>query len=504
MKSRDYFEAFCRALENAQIPEPGAQVQLADRDIFLRVKDILQVCYEGNPDQKFCNALQRRAGEIMLEVSDPKEWQGALDVYGAAWRLSNVLPDDEDAKSALPPPDESAQTLKQDLLLMVGDLEHLTDQLDSELDIQLVVLGETDARIVDLQNQLERLRKPFSQIKDIAGSGVKYSDFFGAGSAGVRFIDGISDPIVAVSLGSHDLALSPEARDLVRNAATGARDLACRIAGAVAGNADLSRCADKCVERIERYLVAESLESKQRGFRDVSESWCPEMVDIPPGAFLMGSADPAHQDEIPQHPVKIGYGFAVGRYPVTFEEYDAFCRAARRQKPGDNGWGRERRPVINVSWDDAQAYVEWLSGATGRRYRLLTEAEWEYACRAGSTTRYSFDEDDRDLAAYAWFVGHLEGETRPVGDRRANDFGLFDMHGNVWEWCEDVWHDNYQDTPPVKGSAWLERGDQRIRVLRGGSWVSGPRGLRSAVRLEGATDYRHNNVGFRVARAPDP
>jgi len=214
----------------------------------------------------------------------------------------------------------------------------------------------------------------------------------------------------------------------------------------------------------------------------------------------MGSDDPAYQDERPLHPVEIGYRLAAGRYPVTFEEYDTFCQATGRSKPADDGWGRDRRPVINVSWEDAQAYVEWLSGKAGQRYRLLTEAEWEYACRAGSATRYSFGDDDKLLSEYGWCIGKLEGQTSPVGKRLANDFGLFDMHGNVWEWVEDVWHDNYEVAPPDDGSAWIKEGDPRIRVLRGGSWVSGSKGLRSAVRVEGAADYRHNNVGFRVAR----
>jgi formylglycine-generating enzyme required for sulfatase activity len=130
--------------------------------------------------------------------------------------------------------------------------------------------------------------------------------------------------------------------------------------------------------------------------------------------------------------VSIGQRFAIGRYPVTFDEYDRFCETRRREKPSDNGWGRGRRPVVNVSWLDAQDYISWLSQETGLAYRLPSEAEWEYACRAGTATRYSFgDVLARDNANYAASGLH---HTTEVGDYRANPWGLHDMHGNVWEW----------------------------------------------------------------------
>jgi formylglycine-generating enzyme required for sulfatase activity len=501
MKSRDYFAAFCREFENAQVSGPNARLRSKDQEIFLRAKDILQICYEDDPDPTLSRAVQRRACEIISDVSDPGEWVGALVVYSTAWRLCNVLPDDDEgANSAAPLPDASEISKTQDLVRRVQDLGHQIDLLNSELELQQTLPGQKNAQIEGLQNQLDGFHSPLIHIKDIAASGVTMADYFRTGVAGIRCIEKISDAIFALLDEAPAVELSPQAIDLVQRAATGSREVVRGIAGAYSGNPVLFNCAQIFEERIEPYFNTSPAQPEQGIFRDMPEPWCPEMVVVPPGEFLMGSDDPAHQDEGPQHPVKIGYGFAVGRFPVTFDEHDAFCRATRRDKPADNGWGRDRRPVIDVSWDEAQCYVDWLSEETGQLYRLLTEAEWEYAGRAGSTTSYSFGDDDAALGQYGWYVGHLEGETRPVGERLANDFGLFDMHGNVWEWIEDVWHDNYMGMPPGDGSAWLKNGNQQAHVLRGGSWVSGSRGLRTAVRFTGATDYRKNNVGFRVAR----
>jgi formylglycine-generating enzyme required for sulfatase activity len=231
-------------------------------------------------------------------------------------------------------------------------------------------------------------------------------------------------------------------------------------------------------------------------FRDIDAPWCPELVVIPPGEFLMGSPDTdpeAYDAEKPQHRVRIAYPLAVGRYPVTFEEYDHFCERTRRQLPDDSGSGRGRRPVINVSWDDAKAYVEWLAVEAGKPYRLLTEAEWEYACRAGTTTRYWWgDEISKNRANY-------DGDrTSEVGRYPASPFGLYDMHGNVWEWVEDRWHDTYERAPE-DGAAWIGGNDPR-RVVRGGCWLLGPGLLRAACRFWFDSGNRDYVVGFRVAR----
>ncbi|MGF1453763.1 MAG: SUMF1/EgtB/PvdO family nonheme iron enzyme [Alphaproteobacteria bacterium] len=246
-----------------------------------------------------------------------------------------------------------------------------------------------------------------------------------------------------------------------------------------------------------------------RVFRD--GDGLPELVVVPAGRFVMG-APPGEEgrsdDEGPQHEVRFAAPFALGRYPVTFGEYDAFCEAEGRRKPKDQGWGRGGRPVIDVSWDDAKAYCAWASDRTGAAYRLPSEAEWEYACRAGTTTPFSFGETIfTDQANYDGNhrygngrTGEYRKRTTPVGTFPANAFGLHDMHGNVFEWCEDPWHDSYVGAP-ADGSAWVANPtDSTARVVRGGSWFSQPLRLRSAFRLRGRPDYRFDTRGLRVAR----
>lgn len=209
----------------------------------------------------------------------------------------------------------------------------------------------------------------------------------------------------------------------------------------------------------------------------------------------MGSPDdePDHQaDEGPMHQVNIKR-FALGRYEVTFAEYDAFALATGRKLPDDRGSGRDKRPVINVPWDDAQAYAQWLSERTGNRYRLPTEAEWEYAARAKTTNARFWGDNPADACQYA----NVDDEshkctdgykaTAPVGTFKPNDFGAYDMLGNVLEWVQDCWHGNYKDAP-TDGAAWREQqgGDCNGRVFRGGSWLDGPEDVRSAYRGGGA------------------
>ena len=250
-----------------------------------------------------------------------------------------------------------------------------------------------------------------------------------------------------------------------------------------------------------------------REFRDCAE--CPEMVVVPAGEFMMGSPwgeSGRSDDEGPRHRIRIGEAFAVGKYEVTFGEWDA-CVAdggCGGYEPDDERWGRGDRPVVNVSWEDAKSYVRWLSRETGKRYRLLSEGEWEYVARAGTRTPFhtggtiSTDEanyDGRD--AYGpGRKGVYRGKTLRVGLFPANGFGLHDVHGNVWEWVEDCWNDNYRGAPG-DGSVW-ESGNCSRRVLRGGSWISLPRYLRSADRNWFRSGDRNNFFGFRVARTLTP
>lgn len=239
-----------------------------------------------------------------------------------------------------------------------------------------------------------------------------------------------------------------------------------------------------------------------RVFRDIDELWCPEMVVIPAGEFMMGSPEDEEgrrDNEGPQHLVTIRKPFALGRYPVTFEEFDHYCEETARDKPGDEGLGRGRRPVINVSWTDAGRYCDWLTRKTGFTYVLPSESWWEYACRAGSTMAYAFGETiDEKQANFSANVG----KTTEVGAYPENAFKLFDMHGNVWEWCDDHYHSSYEGAPS-NGSAWLDSQAEGVRVLRGGSWAEDARLLRSACRFDFAPDLRIFSIGFRCARVQD-
>ena len=238
----------------------------------------------------------------------------------------------------------------------------------------------------------------------------------------------------------------------------------------------------------------------------------PEMVRIEPGTFEMGS-DPnepgAFDADCPKLRVHIARPFELGKYAVTFDEYDAFCRATGRDAPDDDGWGRGRRPVINVSHEDASAYAAWLEGELGGGWRLPSEAEWEYACRAGTTGPFSFEgpisPERVNYNGKYTFNGSKQGEYRhktiEVGSFPANPWGLHEMHGNVWEWCADCWHESYEGAPG-DGSAWMSDGggDCDRAVVRGGWWNLEPENARSAARGRNERDGRNDNRGFRVAR----
>ncbi|MBD8532346.1 MULTISPECIES: SUMF1/EgtB/PvdO family nonheme iron enzyme [unclassified Massilia] len=252
----------------------------------------------------------------------------------------------------------------------------------------------------------------------------------------------------------------------------------------------------------------------------------PELVVLRAGRFQMGSPDHERKiamasgaqknwlaRETPQHWVGIARPFAIGRYPVTVGEWRAFAEASGWQPQGDVDWAApgfaqtEKHPVVGVSWHDAQAYLAWLGERTGQRYRLPSEAEWEYACRAGTRTAFSFgDAIDTTLANYdgnfTW-NGGPRGEyrrgTTPVDQFAPNPWGLHDMHGNVWEWVQDVMHDSYEGAP-VDGSAWESGGERARRILRGGSWLYNPRYLRAALRNGFSAVMSNDIVGFRVVR----
>ena len=258
----------------------------------------------------------------------------------------------------------------------------------------------------------------------------------------------------------------------------------------------------------DRPLIAAGKQrDKKPGLRFKDCVGCPELVVVPAGSFRMGSPSGEkgrYKDEGPRHRVTIGAPFAVGVYEVTFGEWDVCVSGGgcNGYRPDDRGWGRGNRPVMNVNWEDAKAYVGWLSRKTGKGYRLLSESEWEYVARAGTETAYHFDNDISPSQANYRYRESGYGETAPVGSYPSNAFGLHDVHGNVWEWVEDCWNDSYRGAPS-DGSAW-ESGNCGRRVLRGGSWNDVPRNLRSADRYWVGSGGRFGDFGFRIARTLTP
>jgi formylglycine-generating enzyme required for sulfatase activity len=238
---------------------------------------------------------------------------------------------------------------------------------------------------------------------------------------------------------------------------------------------------------------------------------CPRMVVVPAGQSIMGSPDTERSrgvSEGPLHLVTISKPFAVSQFEVTFDDWDTcYQTAGCASLPYDWAWGRGKRPVILVSWLEAQDYVRWLSKITGKPYRLLSEIEYEYAARGGTTTAYPWGDE---IKASGTAMANCDGcgskwgaqKTAPVGSFPPNGFGLYDMVGNIWEWTEDCWHASYEGAP-TDNSAWLEadRGACGRHMVRGGSWVDGPGLLRSASRDRVPTESRNEYLGFRVARA---
>ena len=249
-------------------------------------------------------------------------------------------------------------------------------------------------------------------------------------------------------------------------------------------------------------------------FRDCPA--CPEMVVLPAGEFLMGSPESEKgrgRNEGPQRAVAVRQALAVAKFEVTFAQWDAcVAEAGCTHKPADEAWGRGKRPVINVSWEDARQFAAWLAGKTGKPYRLLSEAEWEYAARGvtktsephppfstGATIAYKQANYDANFIYGSGKMGLYRQKTMDVGSFPRNAFGLHDMHGNVWEWVEDCYKDTYFGSP-TDGSA-VASGECRLRILRGGSWNYRPELLRSAYRYATAPGVRAENMGFRVARS---
>jgi serine/threonine-protein kinase PpkA len=258
---------------------------------------------------------------------------------------------------------------------------------------------------------------------------------------------------------------------------------------------------------VYNFVLTESVRDPNQGSlppalkNSSNEKIKPEYIRIPAGNFLMG--DDKDATSSPRHKVFIAKPFAISKYEITFSEYDYFVQATNRAQPGDNGWGRDLRPVINVSWLDAQAYVQWLSKTTGKKYRLPTEAEWEYVARAGSLTPYWWGDAEQDAkgrancrrGCYSSYSGLFGSKTAPVGTYAANAFGVFDTAGNVAEWVQDCYQD-YYDTN--SSSAALNNKECSARVVRGGSTKNNVKNITATTRDYFPPETYTETLGFRV------
>lgn len=218
-----------------------------------------------------------------------------------------------------------------------------------------------------------------------------------------------------------------------------------------------------------------------------------ELVNLPAGKFMMGSNE--FDTEKPIHEVTIS-AFSIGKYAVTNDQWK-MVMGTEPSKQYEIKFQGSKQPVIGVSWDNCRSFCERLSSKLGKDIRLPSEAEWEYACRAGTQTKYYFGDEINQLDAYAWYRDNSGGQTHLVGEKNSNQFGLYDMHGNIWEWCSDRWHKNYNNAPK-NGSSWETGAVDNIRVLRGGSWNNDASNCRSANRDGDNADSRSSNIGFRL------
>jgi len=250
---------------------------------------------------------------------------------------------------------------------------------------------------------------------------------------------------------------------------------------------ELSRM-DNTIPVIKEYVVNDR---KSYDFK-------PQMVFIKGGAFNMGSAL-GEKNELPIHEIFLN-DFYISNYEITFAQYDQFCEATGRKKPDDNNWGRGHRPVINVSWHDAGAYCKWLSKETGKRFKLPTEAEWEYAAMGGSRSAQYTYSGSNNIDEVAWYYNNSNNRTHEVGTKGANELGIYDMSGNVWEWCNDWYSSSYYSSSLSNDPRGPSSGSRR--VARGGSWGYNAYDCRSANRGNNSPRSTDNNVGFRIAWTP--
>lgn len=407
-----------------------------------------------------------------------------LTAFGTAHIAPQLLHTTADAhsfaKGTAPSPSPSERTRGLPASTRTSSSPGISPTRQAMDDTYTIAPGETRALNPE-SNDAPGLRAPL-KITAIDGSPIRMGDVLLIGAAGrLKMAEGALEFTAGPNAGEAGFAYTVVADD-----------------GEVAHARVMLRIGDTPVNAPQGVLKA---------FRDCSD--CPDMVVVPPGSFLMGSPpDEAgrYDDEGPQRRVRIK-GFAAGIYEVTWNQYEACVGADACAPIADDGFGKGLTPVTNLSWYDAKTYVQWLSRETGKNYRLLSEAEWEYAARAGAKTPFGFGQTVSDSQAnfdatkvYGdGQAGRRRGTTLPVGAFSPNAFGLFDMHGNVLEWIEDCYAENYASGQPSNGAPYSPA-TCSYRIARGGSWANDPSLLRSALRAGDPATARMKNLGVRVAR----
>ncbi|MEZ4599570.1 MAG: SUMF1/EgtB/PvdO family nonheme iron enzyme [Syntrophotaleaceae bacterium] len=465
----------------------------------------------------------RIIGETLLKMLDKAENQESCKKVSEALEKLRILAEKNPVVASL------WQTLEAAKVKKVGTL---LDKARKNIEVQKYMvppednayekLGKIialDPRNVPAKAEMRRIAEKYLQMAQTAGSAGKFDE----SREYLEKVETIDAGLPQLSQVRQDLLSEQQEREQkVLKILAEAKD-------AMAAGAKSSALAsiNKALGLYPGHIQATKLKRQAsqimapgETFRDKFEdgSMGPALVVVAAGSFRMGDlGGRGTGDEKPVHQVKFSRSFAVGQYEVSFAEYDRFCRATGRTLPDDRGRGRDRHPVANVSWEDAMAYTAWLTKMTGHRYRLPTEAEWEYVARAGTGTLFWWGENgDRSCShenildqAAKDVLGRLDSAScrdnqiyaAPVGSFKANGFGLYDMLGNVGEWCRDSWHADYHQAPG-DGRAWTAP-DSPFKVVRGGSWSSDPKTSRSAERLALKSTLSRENVGFRLVRELD-
>jgi len=239
------------------------------------------------------------------------------------------------------------------------------------------------------------------------------------------------------------------------------------------------------------FVMAHNISAENNSGNDLNIEW----IKVEGGSFQMGSN--LMVKEKPVHKVELD-SFYISKYEVTFSQYDKFCETTGRRKPGDEGWGRGNRPVINVSWNDAKAFCDWLSKKTGQNIHLPTEAQWEYAARGGNKSKGYKYSGSNNLEEIAWFSRNSEKNTHPVGQKKPNELGIYDMTGNVREWCHDWYDEDYYSNSETKNPKGPSEG--RTRVNKGGKWNDYPVSLRISYRGYATSSLGTFGIGFRIIK----